>query len=283
MEADTLERALHLWQPWHESIRKSREELGYDPNWAVDRAVAWIEVNYEEVICPQAEAELCLMALPPTFQEYWEDCFYCDYMRRDGSVDFTKIRRRIGYEETDRHGIQTGRWVPGNKSLPKLPYEASIAHYPGEELNDSWVRIEVMVHESFASRDLLDEAMDQAWLTLKDLRRWPGSWHPHPLVAYIPHAKANRSEVRRDASERFNRGEVDFEGLLEEQWLSSDNQAALRAIMNRHRADPTRLAKAHLAQQKLIYDRVRQWFPDPKPKVSVKGEWRLRLRLPRED
>ncbi len=53
MEAETYQRALHLWPEWDDSIRASREALGYDPTWPVDQAVAWIEANYQDRFSPR--------------------------------------------------------------------------------------------------------------------------------------------------------------------------------------------------------------------------------------
>ena len=116
MEAETYQRALHLWPEWDESILSSRRALGYEPTWPVAEAVAWIETNYVESIESRARAELIRLKLPANLQTYWEDCFYCDYLRVDRSVDFNKIRRRIAYEELDVQGSpasargRRGRW-----------------------------------------------------------------------------------------------------------------------------------------------------------------------------
>lgn len=84
--------------------------------------------------------------MPANLLTYWEDCFYCDYLGLGGDPDFSKIPRRIAFEEVDRAGRKTGRWVPGNLSQPALPYRASLVWYPEEDLQDPWLRIEVNVH-----------------------------------------------------------------------------------------------------------------------------------------
>ena len=278
MDRETYERALHLWPDWRHSIEKSRLELGYEASWPVEKAVEWIEANYSNRILPLALAELKSLQLPSNLRTYWEDCFYCDYIE-NGSVDFGKIRRRIACEEVDRSGNRTGRWLPGNRSLPALPYEADLVWYPGEDIHDLQVRIEVILFSALASRDLLKSAMDQMWRTLTDARR-TGQWQEHPLSDLIPKAKANRSERIRGASERFQRGEVNFEGLLEEEWQTPDMQEQLRALLDRHIGTGFERAKRHRDLQKMVYDRVRKRLPNPKPRVSVKGQWRERLPLP---
>ena len=282
MDRGTYERALHLWPEWRHSIEKSRLELGYDASWPVREAVDWIEANYSNRILPLTLAELKGLNLPSNLRTYWEDCFYCDFVREDVGVDFGKIRRRIAYEEVDRNRNPTGRWLPGNKSLPALPYEAGLIWYPDEDIHDLQVRIEVMLFSSLASRDLLKSAMDQIWQTLNHARR-TGQWQEHPLSALIPKAKVNRSELIREALERYGRGEVDFEGLLVEEWETPDIQEQLRALFDPPIGTGFERVKKHRDLQKKVYDRVRKRLPYPKPLGSVKGQWRESLPLPRGD
>ncbi len=282
MEAETYQRALHLWPEWDQSILGSRRALGYKPTWPVVEAVAWIETNYAKNIEARARAELVRMALPANLQTYWEDCFYCDYLRADGSVDFNKIRRRIAYEEVDGLGEETGRWLEGNRSLPALPFSAGLVWYEDEDIHGPWLRIEVQVHAHLASRDLLDSAMDQAWRTIthsRDFSLGGASVGKHPLCSLIPLAKANRSETKRRALERWQRGEVDFEGLLAEEWQDAGIQQELRDAVVQFGGNPVQLERRHRDLQKRVYDRVRKWFPDPKPRVAVKGQWRLHMPL----
>lgn len=277
MEPETFERALHLWPLWRESLEQSREALGYVPNWPVEKAVEWINANYGEKIRPRAEAELRRLDLPENLFEYWEDCFYCDYRRPNGSTDFGKIRRRLAFEERDAQGGLTGNWVPGQRSLPPLPYTASITHLAEEDIQDPWQRVEIMVFAPLASRDLLESAIDQAWRTVRHVQRTPGYSRPHPLSALIVRAKANLSERKRSALDRFKRGETDLEGLLVEEWGQPDVQAELSRLAEQYGGNPVTLKEKHRELQKRVYDRVRRWFPEPKPRVKARGEWRTRL------
>ena len=101
----------------------------------------------------------------------------------------------------------TGRLTPGNRSLPQLPYNGSIVHYGNEDVNDPWVRIEVKVQAPLITRDMLGAAIDQGWksfvygfLSRQEMSR-------HPLLAFIQRAKGNMSEHKRQALERYKRGE----------------------------------------------------------------------------
>ena len=285
MEAETYQRALHLWPEWDESILSSRRALGYDSSWPVAEAVAWIQERYGEEIQPRGRAELVRLELPANLQTYWEDCFYCNYLRADGSVDFNKIRRVIAYEELDSRGEKTGRWLDGNRSLPALPFDAALVWYEDEDIHGPRLRIEVQVHAPLVSRDLLDSAMDQAWRTITHTREYSfigaaSAVGKHPLIALIPQARVNRSETKRRALERCQKGEVDFEGLLAEAWQDPGIKQELREMVGQYRGNPVLLQKRHREMQKRVYDRVRNWFPPPKPRVAVKGQWRRHMPLP---
>ena len=126
--------------------------------------------------------------------------------------------------------------------------------------------------------------MDQAWRTMT--HTWESSpsgaasaVEKHPLLALIPQARVNRSETKRRGLERFQRGEADFEGLLAEAWQDPSVQQELREMVVRYRGNPALLGKRQRELQKRVYDRVRNWFSDPKPRVSVKGQWREHMPL----
>ncbi len=95
-----------------------------------------------------------------------------------------------------------------------------------------------------------------------------------------PPGQGHRSETKRQALERYQKGGVGFEGLLAEAWQDSSVQQELREIVARYRANPVLLQKNHRDLQKRLYDRVRNWFPKPKPRVAVKGQWRRHMPLP---
>lgn len=283
MQPETFERALHMWPEWQRSITKSREKLGYVPTWPVEKAVAWIEANYEkEQIGYIAASELQRLDLPPNLLEYWEDCLYCCYRRPDGSTDFSKIRRRIAFEEVDRRGNKTGTWIPGNKSLPKLPYEASLMWEAEEDIHSPWVRFEIMVYAPLATKEILEAATEEAWRTLRHVKSYSDQIRQHQLAGFILKVKANTSEAKRSALERYQRSEIDFEGLLEEEWQKPDIQVEQGRIMESYRHSSTESLKACHGLQKKVYDRVRKWFPDPKPKLKVRGQWHQLIPFPEE-
>ena len=276
MDRWTYERAIHLWPEWHESIEESRSKLGYDPKWPIDRAVNWIEENYSPAVRSAGKSEILRLNLPENLLPYWEDCFYCDYRRLDGTSDLSKITRRIGIEVFDRSGNGTGNWQR-NKVLPDLPYVVSLVYPDDDEIDSQRLRIQiqVMAHLPLVTHELLEAAFELAWRGVRAQQRLayhsisPGKW-PHPLSEFIASARANRSEEKRIAIERYNRGEIDFEGIIREQWASLDNQQMIAEILDEFNSSH----ELHIEldkRRKRVYDRVRKWFPDPRPKLKIRG------------
>ncbi len=125
--------------------------------------------------------------------------------------------------------------------------------------------------------------MDQAWRTITHSSEYSLSGAAavgkHPLLDLIPQARANRSETKRRALERYQKGEVGLEGLVAEVWQAPSIQQELREMVGRYRGNPVLLQKRHRDLQKRVYDRVRNWFPDPKPRAAIKGQWREHMPL----
>jgi hypothetical protein len=146
MQKETFERAIHAWPEWHDSIERSRVALGYDANWPAEDAIHWIEENYP-AIRSLADKELRRLELPPSLQEYWEDCLYSNYMRPDGKTDYDAITRRLSRR----------------KSLPELPCDHGLVWRDGEKVDDHWLTVEIRLHARFATRDLLNYAVGFAY------------------------------------------------------------------------------------------------------------------------
>ena len=167
MERQTFERALHTWDEWHESIERSRKQLGYDPQWTKDSCITWIEEHYAE-IRKHADDELKKLELPPTLREYWEDCFYSDYITPDGKTDYSKITRRLSER----------------KSLPHLPCDYGVVWYEDEDIHDPWLRVEIKLHARFATRELFNYAARYAYESVKS-HLWSEKVQTHPVCQWL--------------------------------------------------------------------------------------------------
>ena len=167
MERQTFERALHAWDKWHESIKRSRQLLGYDPKWSRDNCIDWIEEHYPD-IRGQAEDELRKLELPPTLRQYWEDCFYSDYRTKDGKTDYDKITSRLSER----------------KAPPYLPCDHGVVWYENEDIHDPWLRVEIRLHARFATKELFNYAARYAYESVKS-HLWSQNVQPHPLCKWL--------------------------------------------------------------------------------------------------
>jgi len=167
MEKQTFERAIHKWPEWHNSIEQSRKLLGYDPAWPRDTCIAWIE-EHLKAIRDKGEAELKRLELPPSLQIYWEDCFYIDYKRPDGSTDYDRITR----------------YFSNRKSLPEMPCNYGIVWHENEDIHDPWLRVEIKLHARFATKELLDYATRYAYESVESYL-WSENIQPHSICEWL--------------------------------------------------------------------------------------------------
>ena len=183
MEVQTFERALHLWPDWGESIRTSRQLLGYNLELPQDERAKWIDQHYYPEIRAQGEAELKRLGLPPNLQQYWEDCLYSDYQDKGGNIHYDRITRCLSER----------------KSLPELPCESSLTWYPGEDIHDPWLRIEIRLHARFATRELFDYGAEQAFENLRqrllteELTGWT-KYERHPVCQWLKGGRPKADE-----------------------------------------------------------------------------------------
>ncbi len=178
MERQTFERALHAWDPWNDSIERSRKLLGYDPEWPRDTCISWIEKHYP-AIRNQAEDELNRLELPPTLRRYWEDCLYSNYRTQGGKTDYSKITR----------------YLSGRKSLPDMPCDHRIAWHGDEDIHDPWLPVEIKIHARFATKELFNYAAKYAYDTVKTHRRF-NNIQLHPVCQWLRGGRPSMDEDR---------------------------------------------------------------------------------------
>jgi hypothetical protein len=93
MQPTTLEKALHKWQPWGESIQDAQVRLNFEPALlkSEGQTAKWErEIGWDKAVQLCLEA-LARMGLPWYFGLYWVACFCSDY-RKGHSVDLSQIR-----------------------------------------------------------------------------------------------------------------------------------------------------------------------------------------------
>lgn len=178
MERKTLERALHAWPSWQESIEHSRKLLGFNVRWPINIRRGLIKKRYPE-IREQAESVLKRIDLPLILHEYWEDCFYSDYRGQDGKSDYSKITR----------------FLSRRKSLPHLPCEYGVVWYENEDIHVPWIRVEIRLHARLATRELFNYAAKYAYQSLESHLR-SENVHPHPLCQWLSGGRPPVDEKR---------------------------------------------------------------------------------------
>jgi hypothetical protein len=253
MERTTFERALHMWADWGESIINSRLILGYDPKWSKEQCLEWINRNYYPSVREQGEAELRRLELPPTLQEYWEDCFYSDYQAEDGSINYSKITRCL----SDR------------RSLPELPCEWAIVHYNKENLHDPWLRIEIRLHAGFATKEVFNYAAKWGFETVKEHLRQERIG-PHPVARNINKAKVESPSWRALALKEWQRTE-DIDETLRRLYFAPEVQTNLEMKLSHRQTDYER-RRIEKESRKHLRDRVtsclkRAGIAVPRPKT----------------
>jgi len=246
--------------------------------WSPKQAVTWIREHYPKIRSCGIE-ELRRLELPPNLLQYWEDCLYCEYTGEAGVDDFGNIRRGLAYEERLPDGTETGKWIPGTKSLPELPYTLELSWQEEEDIHEPWIRAEVRIHQGFVTHNLLDAIARRAFRMLRHHISY-SEGTDHPLVSLINRAKVSPQQRKRNAVARYQQGEASFEDLLEEEWVTGHVQAELQSIVETYGGRPHMLQKELRYLQDKAYNRVRKWLPEPRPTVGRKGTWRKKLGFP---
>jgi len=146
MRPETLERALHLWPKWQESIEGARAQLEFRPDYQESDQTQWNQKHgWREVlgVCLQ-ELEQTLN-LPWYFAPYWMSCFFSNYKRADGTYDFEAIRMpEEGYPYlssiSEASGVFLCKVERNGKVYPPYPFifypPILVAMEEGEELGE---------------------------------------------------------------------------------------------------------------------------------------------------
>ena len=157
MQPSTLERALHRWPLWRESILKARAELNFKPALlkSEQQTAKWEkDVGWDKAIDVCLEA-LQKMELPWYLGFYWLACFCADYQEGQ-SVDFAqivmppeKVSQAWGWRVREQFVKDRGIVMvyhevgPGGKVYPPYPFlfETSFLFglQPGEKPHNSEV------------------------------------------------------------------------------------------------------------------------------------------------
>lgn len=180
MEKQTFERALHMWDKWHESIETSRTQLGFDVKSPAEDRIQWINDHVSELRA-QTEIELKKLDLPPSLSQYWIDCLINDYRTQRGDTDYSKITSFVATETNT------------TKALPKLPCEHGLVWYDDEDIHDPWIRVEIKIHARFATKELFAHAAKYAYMAL-ETHLASEQVQPHPICQWLKGGRPRADE-----------------------------------------------------------------------------------------
>ncbi len=248
MDIETLEHALHMWPPWQKTIDEARASLGYDPAISEEQKVQWSKrlgwQSYDQVK-RLAGFALQLLDLPESFERYWVACFYSDYLRPEGGIDYEQIRQggaRVRPPNPIRLRLTPatgGRWK-------SFRLDGSLRLVTKADI-DEWRRTIL----ALAQRD------------------------PHPLTELMRSARAPSSPRKKDAQRRLLERTATFEDILREEYWAEEVDGELRPLLGLIGINRTVAERTH---RKTTYDRVRLWCEEIGTATlkPTSGWWRRR-------
>ena len=213
--------------------------------------------NNDSSVYQAAVDEMVALGLPEGLIYYWMACFYASYELLDGGIDYDAIR--------DVFLMPQGTF--GEKLYPQ----------PWQLVAPSRVASDSSGYQStpFALESTLEimsgAILEEAIRALRDVRNAKGQ--SHPLFQYVNKAKVMPNEQRQEAIRRYTAGELSFEGMLREEWLDGNNQAALQRIgQGGYGLEAKKLTRE---LRTMIYNRVasRLRRAGIKPALEKKGRW----------
>lgn len=91
MQPSTIEKSLHRWSDWNESILRVRTKFNFIPLSPGEQLKKWQLKNYNS-IWALSEKEMDRLGLQQSARYYWLACFYSDYMKTGSSPDYDAIK-----------------------------------------------------------------------------------------------------------------------------------------------------------------------------------------------
>ena len=241
MQPSTPEKALHKWPPWPESIVRARATLGFTPLPSGEELRLWQGKN-NDAVWLLAKTEMGRLGLPDSASFYWMACFYSDYQRLDGSIDYGAIREVIF--------APPGEF--GEKTYPLL-YQCSA---------EAWAstRQELLAMRIKPKPDAISPLPRQLEQIVKSIRGRGREW----------------MEIEAEV----NRGMLGFEDMLRKIAESGDMQAQWFSIRRTYTGSLKRMRRGLLNRIYGIGSRIWKRAGRSKPPVA-RGAWSQGLFGPR--
>jgi hypothetical protein len=240
MQPSTPEKALHRWTPWPESIVRARATLGFTPLPSGEELRLWQGKN-NDAVWLMAKTEMGRLGLPESAGPYWMACFYSDYLRSDGSIDYDAIREVIF--------APLGEF--GEKTYPLL-YQCSADA-------SASTRQELLAMRIKPKPDAISPLPRQLEQIIKSTRGRGREW----------------TEIEAEV----NRGMLGFEDMLRKIAESGDMQARWFSIRRMYTGSLKRMRRGLLNRVYGIGSRIWKRAGRPKPPLS-RGAWSQGLFVP---
>ena len=193
MRTETLERVLHDWPAWLETINTARHVASYDPQSAYEKRLDWRLQNFKAFFPSACIRALTSLSLPRSFARYWICCFLADYQQRRG-FDFEKIR--IPKTWLDEAQIPVDPAPAGCWKIEAGYQQLLIGEKPTQDvLNADAVRIFPPQLVSVTIPKWLNPETVQPSLSvaLLPLSSWRMSWRDHAKLPLLTDAPDNTS------------------------------------------------------------------------------------------
>lgn len=194
------------------------------------------------------------LSLPQSLKYYWICCFFADYKKSDGSVDYDAI-----------YDVITGTTRKKRKIYPWLEPEV---WYPPEAHQQELIIPDKYTHAMPFKIEGIMQLLD--WDSLKEGIRQVSNVSKvvkkrdaHPLTEYIMKAKELIKPIDREKQARviskFRSGEATFDDLLNEEWFSPQVQDKLEQLKRKH-GDNFKYSGEEGKLKKIVYNRIRNWL-----------------------
>jgi len=157
MKPSTIEKALHQWKPWEDSIARARRYFHFTPLPSGDEFRKWKWDNHDNVYT-FSQKELKRIGLPKSAIYYWLACFYSEFQMNDGTIDYAAIR--------DVTFCPSGQY--GEKEYPRLfEYSVTVSASTPQEL---------LATKIYPSKDTISILPVELLTLIKSQRGRPSKW-----------------------------------------------------------------------------------------------------------
>lgn len=132
MDCWQIEVGLQHWQPWVDSIKNAREELGFSPSFPREEMTSWEDKHGWAIVFGKAKEALDELVLPRINAAYWVACFCSDYdPERPETYFHIKLPKRV-------KPVMVAEGIPGTALIL---FQGMASYYPQVEKGRVTIKI----------------------------------------------------------------------------------------------------------------------------------------------